>query len=178
MHNTWTVTHVSTWACPVLHVQHMCDVHTMTCTLLHVQYSTPCTCSKAWLGRSHGKCLSESRLVFCTWNSPEFWFFKAKGGYNELEDFDFLKPRVVVSRKSNVRRIIKLPVKYTFEWSDCTMTVNKRNKMHNPEITTFLHSNVKTIKKFSIQSSYNRKKILSIYLASRSLSPSERFSPE
>ena len=138
---------------------HMCDVHTMTCTLLHIRYSTPCTCSKAWLGRSHGKCLSESRLVFCTWNHPEFWFFKVKGGYNELEDFDYLKPRVVVPGKSNVRRIIELPVGQNFEWSDCTMTVNKRYKEPNPEINIVLLKNVKTIKNYFLisQRSYNRK---------------------
>jgi len=38
---------------------------------LSIRYSDwePGSCSKAWLGRSHGKCLSESRLVFCTLGS-------------------------------------------------------------------------------------------------------------
>ena len=151
MHNTWTVPHVPTGACPVLHVQHMCDVHTMTCTLLHVQYSTPCTCSKAWLGRSHGKCLSESRLEFCTWNHPEFWFFKAKGGYNGLEYFDYLKPWVVVSGKSNVWRIIKLPVKYTFEWFKCTTTVEKTQQNAESRNHDFLTQECQNHKKSLFQ---------------------------
>ena len=156
MHNTWTVPHVPTRACPVLHIQYMYDEHTITCTLLHVQYSTPCTCSKAWLGRSHGKCLSESRLVFCTWNRPEFWFFKAKGGYNELEDFDYLKPWVVVSGKSNVGRIIKLPVTENFEWFKCTTTVKNATRCRIQKSLSY--TGLSNHKNFSFQSSHNRKK--------------------